>query len=151
MNQKELTKTYTTISKIEKNTFGLYGLYKNISALWGLNPANAKHLYNICTTSAQRLRRWFNIVQKNNVIQIFCVCWECSLWGGADEGVGCRQQALAGLFAGHLSHRDHPRPSLKVPGSDPSHISPGFDCPRNETRIIWRAIRLRVITRLFSM
>ena len=26
-------------------------------------PANTKHLYNICTTSAQRLRRWPNIVQ----------------------------------------------------------------------------------------
>ena len=26
-------------------------------------PANTKHLYNICTTSAQRLRRWSNIVQ----------------------------------------------------------------------------------------
>ena len=25
--------------------------------------ANTKHLYNICTTSAQRLRRWSNIVQ----------------------------------------------------------------------------------------
>ena len=27
------------------------------------NPANTKHSYNICTTSAQRLRRWSNIVQ----------------------------------------------------------------------------------------
>ena len=26
-------------------------------------PANAKHLYNICATSAQRLRRWSNVVQ----------------------------------------------------------------------------------------
>ena len=26
-------------------------------------PANTKHLHNICTTSAQRLRRWPNIVQ----------------------------------------------------------------------------------------
>ena len=25
--------------------------------------ANTKHLYNICTTAAQRLRRWLNIVQ----------------------------------------------------------------------------------------
>ena len=25
-------------------------------------PASKKHLYNICTTSAQRLRRWSNIV-----------------------------------------------------------------------------------------
>ena len=28
-----------------------------------INPANTKHLYTICTTSAQRLRRWSNIVQ----------------------------------------------------------------------------------------
>ena len=27
------------------------------------HPANTKHFYNICTTSAQRLRRWSNIVQ----------------------------------------------------------------------------------------
>ena len=26
-------------------------------------PANTKYVYNICTTSAQRLRRWSNIVQ----------------------------------------------------------------------------------------
>ena len=29
----------------------------------GVTPANTNHLYNICTTSAQRLRRWSNIVQ----------------------------------------------------------------------------------------
>ena len=34
-------------------------------------PVNTKHLYNICTTSAQRLRRWSNIV-----IQMFCVYWD---------------------------------------------------------------------------
>ena len=28
-----------------------------------------KHLFNICTTSAQRLRRW------SNIVQIFGVCW----------------------------------------------------------------------------
>ena len=28
-----------------------------------LHPANTKHMYSICTTSAQRLRRWPNIVQ----------------------------------------------------------------------------------------
>ena len=27
------------------------------------NPGNTKHLYNICTTSAQRLPRWSDIVQ----------------------------------------------------------------------------------------
>ena len=34
--------------------------YCQSSALY---PANTKLLYNICTTSAQRLRRWSNIVQ----------------------------------------------------------------------------------------
>ena len=29
----------------------------------GSTPVNTKHLYNICTTAAQRLRRWSNIVQ----------------------------------------------------------------------------------------
>ena len=34
-----------------------------ISVLITSSPANTKNLYNICTTSTQRLRRWFNIVQ----------------------------------------------------------------------------------------
>ena len=33
---------------------------------------NTKHLYNICTTSAQRLRRW------SNIVQMFCVHWVCN-------------------------------------------------------------------------
>ena len=32
-------------------------------------PANTKHLYNICTTSAQRLRRW------SSVVQMLCKCF----------------------------------------------------------------------------
>ena len=35
-------------------------------------PANTKHLYNICSTSAQRLCRWSNIVQ----MLYKCVCWD---------------------------------------------------------------------------
>ena len=45
-----------------------------VFAWYNDNPENTTHLYNICTTSAQRLRRWSNIVQ--NAIQLFCVCWE---------------------------------------------------------------------------
>ena len=40
-------------------------------------PANTRHLYKICATSAQRLRRWSNIVQ--NVIKMFCVCLDPGL------------------------------------------------------------------------
>ena len=36
-------------------------------------PANTRHLYNIYTTTAQRLRRWSKIAYK--VIQMFCVYW----------------------------------------------------------------------------
>ena len=35
------------------------------------------NLYNICTTSAQRLRRWTNIVQM--LYKMFCVCWVSGL------------------------------------------------------------------------
>ena len=35
-------------------------------------PVNTKHLYNICTTSAQRRRRWADVVQM--LLQMFCVC-----------------------------------------------------------------------------
>ena len=41
-----------------------------------LYPANTKHLYNICTISAQRLRRWFNIAQMLHKF-MFRVCWVC--------------------------------------------------------------------------
>ena len=40
------------------------------------NPANKKHLYNICTTSYQHLRRWSNIVQMLNVL--LCSALLCS-------------------------------------------------------------------------
>ena len=43
----------------DKRTSGHNQSDKHIRA----NPANTKHLYSICTTSAQRLRRWTNIVQ----------------------------------------------------------------------------------------
>ena len=33
------------------------------------NPVNTKHLYNICTASAQRLRRW------SNIVQMLCKCF----------------------------------------------------------------------------
>ena len=41
----------------------LHGGYHCLSSVISADPANTKHLYNICTTSAQRLRRWSNIVQ----------------------------------------------------------------------------------------
>ena len=41
----------------------LYGPTTCNRALLRGDPANSKHLYNICTTSSQRLRRWSNIVQ----------------------------------------------------------------------------------------
>ena len=45
-------------------------------------PANTKHLYNIYTTSAQRLRRWSNIVQSHtNVL--------CSQGVGTRMGSTC--------------------------------------------------------------
>ena len=37
-------------------------LFRNLS-IFEIFPANTKHFYNICTTSAQRLRRWYDIVQ----------------------------------------------------------------------------------------
>ena len=36
-------------------------------------PVNSKHLYNICTTSAQRLRRWSDIVQMS--YKCACAYW----------------------------------------------------------------------------
>ena len=41
-------------------------------------PANTKHLYNICTTWAQRLRRWSNIVQM--LYNVLCLLGRHNLW-----------------------------------------------------------------------
>ena len=38
-------------------------------------PASKKHLYNICTTLAQRLRRWSNIVQMLYKCFVFAGIW----------------------------------------------------------------------------
>ena len=47
-------------------------------------PTNTKHPYNICTTSAQRLLRWSNVVQMLDTCFVFtgyrpqkrgCCCW----------------------------------------------------------------------------
>ena len=43
-------------------------------------PANTKHLYNIYTTSAQRLKRWSKTLYK--VRQMCCVHWVwVQAWG----------------------------------------------------------------------
>ena len=53
LNQTAVTKYFESELLL---LFDFAGLYITI-------PANTNHLYNICTTSAQRLRRWSNIVQ----------------------------------------------------------------------------------------
>ena len=42
----------------------------------GSCPVNTKHLHNICTTSAQRLRRWADVVQ---------ILYECFVFTGTDH------------------------------------------------------------------
>ena len=50
------------------------------------NPANTKHLYNISTTTAQRLRRWSNIGQ---------MLYKCLVFtGNAPHGVLCVHRYL---------------------------------------------------------
>ena len=56
-----------------------------IIRLFECNPANTKHLYNICTMLDQRRRRWAD-VRCTNVIQMFYVCWE--MLGGGPGGTG---------------------------------------------------------------
>ena len=47
----------------------------SLLSIWHI-PANTKHLYNICTTSAQRLRRWSNIVQ---------MLYKCFVFAGINQ------------------------------------------------------------------
>ena len=55
--------------------FSLYvhkgGLKPDSFHLYVHITTNTKHLYAICTTSTQRLRRWSNMSYK-----MFCVCWD---------------------------------------------------------------------------
>ena len=43
----------------------------------GDSPANRKHLYNICTTSAHLLPRCSNIVQRLYKCFVLVACWPC--------------------------------------------------------------------------
>ena len=45
-------------------------------------PANTKHLYNICTTAAQRLRRW------STIVQMLCKCFVFPRWWERDNRRG---------------------------------------------------------------
>ena len=51
--------------------------FRNIQKLGSQQPANTKHLYTICTKSAQRLRRWSNIVQMLYKCFVFTGQWPC--------------------------------------------------------------------------
>ena len=77
-NAKQLTLRWLKLTR--SLTGGLYQLYAMVYSVFveerglhGLNtfPANTKHLYNMCTTSAQRLRRWSNIAQILNKCFVF--------------------------------------------------------------------------------
>ena len=58
-------------------------------------PANTKHLYNICTTSSQRLRRWADVVQMlyKCFTNVLCLpgYWSSVLWNTTYYAPCCRQ------------------------------------------------------------
>ena len=67
-----------------------------------LNPANTRHLYNICTTSAQRLRCWSNIVQMLYKCFVFTrltkiVLLKIMMGGGGGEKLRQRQRRRANI------------------------------------------------------
>ena len=77
------------VNNLRSGTRCVFSCYQN-NAEWDKMPFNrwhrstrsakAKHLYNICTTSAQRLRRWTSIVQmlyKSSVFAGRCPIHDC--------------------------------------------------------------------------
>ena len=64
--------TYTQI--YNQSTYSGYIICVTRTRILGVYPANTKHLYNIYTTSAQRLRRWSNIVY---------MLYKCSVFTGS--------------------------------------------------------------------
>ena len=58
-------------------------------------PANAKHLYSICTTSAQRLRRW------SNIVQMLCKCLRLLVYAELSLMTNC---VLFSVMEGFLTH-----------------------------------------------
>ena len=63
------------------------------------HPANTKHLYNICTTSAQRLRRWSNIIQM--LYKCFVFAGQYVVWTSQQRSVSrvCNKQRHFVYFA----------------------------------------------------
>ena len=61
-------------------------------------PANTKHLYNICTAAAQRLRRWSTIIQ---------MLYKCFVFAGlaTDHIV---------IYQGVLNITKHDRPQIRI-------------------------------------
>ena len=63
-------------------------------------PANTKHLYNICTTSTQRLWRWFNIVQ---------MLYKCFVFAGTPSTLSkpwAKRQLCESSIVGSLRDRE---------------------------------------------
>ena len=58
--------------------FNIFNIGTNpMYVLFDLNPANTKHLHNICTMLDQRRRRWANVVQI--LYRYFVITGECAL------------------------------------------------------------------------
>ena len=63
--------------------------------MWFNTPADIKHLHNICTTSAQRLRRW------SNIVQMLCKCFVLL---GLEELL-CERQPNSDCVSGRIMTR----------------------------------------------
>ena len=76
-------------------------LHKNgidyITYLIGKLPANTKYVYYICTTSAQRLRSWSNIVQMLYKCFVFAGCYEDATSMLTDRYNHCSNPSSVGL------------------------------------------------------
>ena len=84
------------------------------------NPANTKHLYSICTTSTQRLRRWPNIVQMLYKCFVFAGKWIIHTPTVRLSAYSATTARPAQRKALHMAHGSTTRNMLKY---DPSKIA----------------------------
>ena len=67
--------------------------HATLDQFWRNAPANTKHLYNICTMSAQRYQRWADIVQMIYKCFVFAPSWVFAGSMPIADGEYCKHHA----------------------------------------------------------
>ena len=94
-------------------------------------PANTKHLHNICTTSAQRLRRWTNIIQMLYICFVLAGMLRCIQFKGHFLMMlyTCHPGTWFFLSKSFFRGADIPSPNLLLTGIDNNYMKHSHTLP----------------------